>query len=138
MNAERYIQKELKCIHPAYFAVYNYENKRWEIRKWTGRKHKNPSRYDWMNNSKLIVIVRQEDEHGRDIGYEPLDMRIIKAIKKSNWLKVQWKERLVDKIDRNNERLMEQADAEIELLSRDMAREIYRYYREPRVFLGGN
>lgn len=136
MNAEAYIQKDLKCIDPNYFAVFNYKNKRWEIRKWLTQYPRRGGRAYWLDNSKLIFIVRQEDEDGYDCGYEPLDMRVISALQKSHWFKLRWKKELA-RIDRNNERLTEQADREMELQSRDMARAIYKYYREPSVFLGG-
>ena len=82
MLASRWIQSCLRLIDRNYFAVFSEPHYRWHVRKWVNLNYepKLGSIHNWQYKSKLILEVRKEDHIGNDIGYQDLDMRVIKTI----------------------------------------------------------
>ena len=114
--------KDLSLINPKYFANYDEMSGTWIIRKWLGAY---PRPRTVETDSKIICIVP----------YPMLDERILSKIRRGLYFAQKTKE-LIQKIDESNARLVEQADVETEYVSRYMAKDIYRHYREPRM-VGG-
>lgn len=129
-----------------YFAVFNPYVKagisrgkgRWQIRKWLGTYPKRLGLWDTDMSELILTVCREEfssDQGLFDAGYEELDMRIIHAIRRSNWWKLKWKEE-VAKIDYNNEMLERRANQRLEDESKMAAKAIWRNLREPSVDYG--
>ena len=144
-----YIQEELKLIDRQYFAIFNprirdrksmsYGRGRWQIRKWTGVRPKRLDLAFCYGYSEIIFTVCQEsvtNEGLVDVGYEALDRRVITAIRKSNYFKNKWKQKLAA-MDWRNEKKRRFAEAELEYESRYAAKRIWRNLHEPTVHLSG-
>ena len=132
MRPTRFAERELELVNPRYFPRYNETTNRWEVRKWNSLwRKRNPEL-----NSILICNVRIEDDLGRDIGYKDIDKSIIDTVREGFYWARKAKE-LSAKIDRDNERLEQSSDEEIEYVSRYMAKNIWHKFQEPTVFYGG-
>lgn len=138
MICPQYIKKELSLIDSTYFAVYNPEKHRWQIRKWKGVYPKRLSL--WREFSENILTIRREemtDEGLIDAGYMDIDMRTIDAIRQSHWWKLKWKQN-IQELDWRNERKERQAQSQFEYESRYAAKRIWRAMHEPTVHQSGN
>ncbi|MBW1975272.1 MAG: hypothetical protein JRI45_06840 [Deltaproteobacteria bacterium] len=155
MLAPRYIQRELRLVHPDYFAVFDPHPRvivlddpdgvslkvidpfgRWLIRKWM-RLFPIDRRLDtWKFNSGHILTITRENEIGQDIGYLSLDMRAVHAVKEGLYHARNAK-KLLAKIDQHNSDLEEKNEQEDWYLHRYAAKCIWHRYREPTVVLGG-
>ena len=147
MNTPKYITQELKAIDSMYFAVFNsciVDRKsmsagrgRWQIRKWVGIY---PKRLGlWNEESEVIMTLCKEEMSDRglvDVGYEDIDERVVSAIRKSHWWKLDYKRKLED-VDWHNEKLERQANAELDYQSKYVARQAWHMEREPTVHLSG-
>lgn len=137
MNCPQYIQKELNLIDSMYFAVYNPEKHRWQIRKWQGIYPK--KLYLWREFSENILTINREemtDEGLIDAGYMEIDMRTVDAIRKSHWWKLHWKKN-IQELDGRNERRERQEQAQLEYESKYVAKRIWRNLHEPTVHQSG-
>lgn len=134
MQAESYVQKELELIHPLYFSIFNEENQRWHIRKWNSVFLANHKIVNWKFASINILTIRKENETGSDIGYMPLDMRAIKAVRLGLWGARNVK-RIKQEVDNANQYNEEKADQELDYVSRYMAKNIWHKFQEPSVFI---
>lgn len=134
MRAPNYIQKELNLIHPLYFAAFEPIMKRWHIRKWISFQPINHKIVHWKQLSTNILTIRKEDNVGNDIGYMPLDMRAVEAVKEGLYWARNAK-KLLQEIDDANQGVVEKADEEDEYLHRYAAKRIWSHYREPSVFI---
>jgi len=150
MKAPRYIQEELKLINPQYFAVHDPSPRlysveegfltvdtrgRWLIRKWKYTHPYSQKLDTWRFNSTPIMTLCQESATGQDIGYEPLDMRAVHSVRQGLYNARHAKELLLS-IDKSNDDLVAKAEAEEEYIFRYAAKQIYKHFREPTVFLG--
>jgi len=140
MLTPRWIQREIQAIDPAntfrLFIIYDSEVNRWQVRKWLIRfPLKSDYKYNWRFKSELCHTICKQDEEGLDIGYKPLDMRIIRAWQESNYIVNHAKEELMGELDDYNASLVANADKEIDYQSRAVAKDIYRHYNEPRIFV---
>ena len=146
MICPRYIQKGLSLIDKLYFAAFNpcveggMSNKkgRWQVRKWVGVFPKRLNLWDTDMSDAIMTICREEvTEDGLvDIGYEEIDMRVVTAIRKSNYWKNQWKKKIAE-MDWRNERKERQANIELDYQSKYVARQVWHMEREPTVHLSG-
>jgi hypothetical protein len=137
MNAPRYMQRELQLIDSMYFAIYNPQEGRWQIRKWIGIYPKKHSL--WKEFSENVLTIRKEimtDEGLIDGGYDDLDMRVIYAIRKSHWFKLRWKQKITE-MDLRNEMLERRYEEQFDYESKYAAKLIYRHLHEPTVLLSG-
>ena len=143
------MQRELRLIDGLYFAVYNpmiTDGKsmscgkgRWQIRKWVGCIPKRLSLWDCHEYSEVIytICIEEMTPDGLiDSGYEPLDMRIIADIRKSDHWKANSKREL-EEMDWRNERHGRFEEAELEYQTRYYAKKIWRIRREPTINLSG-
>ena len=152
MLAQRYIQKELSLIDSRYFAAFDPLPRlcgngeeipffidtqgRWLIRKWKS-VHPINQRFDtWRFNSVNILTVNETDEEDNDIGFHPLDRRVIDAMRMGFYWS-RHSRRLLQEIDKNNTNIEEKAEAEDEYVHRHLAKMIWKYHREPTFDMGG-
>ena len=124
IRAERWIQRELKLINPLYFAVF--DGKKWRIRKWQSIHPLNHRIECWQINSKNIMSVP----------YGMLDRRAIDAVREGLWNALNAKKILLE-IDRANDRQIYKAEIEDNLIARELAKSVWKHYREPSIFLNG-
>lgn len=138
MLTPNWVQKELSLINPMYFAVYNPEEGRWQIRKWAGIFPKKHSL--WKEFSENILTICKEeytDTSGlQDVGYMNIDMRTIDAIRESHWWKLDYK-RKIQELDMRNEKRDRQSSEELDYEGRYAAKRIWRNLHEPTVHLSG-
>ncbi len=122
MIAPRWFQHEVKLIDQDYFVFFNEKKCRWEIRLW--KKHFGrwtQDKENIANNSLLVMTCCEYDENLNDIGFRPLDQRLLYALKKAkrnaeNPLVV------LREIDEANKKLEEEFDEAAE----DAAREVVK------------
>lgn len=138
MLAPLWIQKDLKLIDGNYFAVFSEPHRRWHVRKWVGLNYipKLGSITNWQLKSALILEIRKEDYIGNDIGYQNLDIRVIKTIQEGLYHARNMKQ-LVQEVDRANDKREENFSITQEELARDMATRIWHKFQEPTIHLGG-
>ena len=138
MDASFWIQRDLRLISPNYFAVYSEPTRRWQVRKWVNMSYvpKLGRTTDWRDKSELILVVRKEDYIGNDIGYQDLDIRVIKTIEEGLYHARNMKQ-LVQEVDRANDKREENFSRTQEELARNMATRIWHKFQEPTVYLGG-
>jgi len=142
MLTPQWFQRELSLINNDYFCVFDLlENPidnegLWVIRKW---KFKNPiSRqlYSWRENSTPIMVIHDTDIWTGELRYKRLDMSIVSSIREGQY----WARRgleLAYKVDADNARLMEQAEAEEDYIHRYAAKKLWKLNREPTINLSG-
>ena len=147
MKTPQYLQDEIQAIDPSnkfkLFIIYNIDINRWQVRKWLiqfPQKHDyySPSGGNWRFKSELCQTVCQENEYDQDIGYKDIDMRVIHAWQESTDIILNRKKQFAQEIDKKNQDLEESADREFDYQARAVAKNIYKYYREPSIFLGSN
>lgn len=112
---------------------------RWQIRKWAGIYPKSPTLWNESNSEPILTICKEvyaEDRGLYDAGYEDMDRRVIFAIRKSNWWKLDYKRKIAE-MDWRNEKKERQADAQFEYESKYVAKRIWRGMHEPTVHLSG-
>ena len=138
MLAPLQIQRDLRLISPNYFVVFSEPHYRWHVRKWVGLNYipKLGNTTSWQLRSTLILEVRKEDHIGNDIGYQDLDMRVIKTIQEGLYHARNMKQ-LIQEVDRANDKKDENFSKTQEELARDMATRIWHKFQEPTVFLEG-
>jgi len=124
MLSPKWFEKELSYIDPEYFVVWDGKKYRWQIRRWL-TKPTVWSRGDWdniMKNSVLILIVKYNDDRGRDIGYHPLDQRVLYTLKKAKKFTERPAHKILKEIDDANAELVKKAEQEEEEIIKDAAK----------------
>jgi len=114
VTPEAWFAKELRLANPNWVAKWNPQMGRWEIR------HK--------IDGGLIKRVHKTDDKGRDVGYLPLDRRVLIALAIGRRNAERLKE-YTEEIDIMNEVLEEKGDQDMNLLCRDMAEMWWKYNR---------
>lgn len=118
MDIERWFARDLELINPFYFALSNERTRQWEIRRLNGRF------LNKKNKQNSTIVCR--------IPYNCLDNRILMDLRRGLYWATKAKE-LIQKVDENNARLVEQSNIEDEYIARYMAKRIWHFYREPQV-----
>lgn len=139
MTIPDYFQEELKRINPNYFAVCNYYLNRYEIRSWDagGDISKDAHLYGvWSKKSWLRLRVSMRNEDDEDIGFKPLDQRVLFALKKSE-KESEDPERILREVDEANRQNELKIDRNLDQHFRDMANEIWKFCRTITVDQGG-
>ena len=70
------------------------------------------------------------------VPYEMLDRRAIDAVREGLWNALNAKKILLE-IDRANDRQIYKAEIEDNLIARELAKSVWKHYREPSIFLNG-
>ena len=122
MHVPYSFKKDLELINPRYFASYDERSRTWSIRKW---RTMYPRPHTMFKDSDPICMVP----------FATLDERMLEKIRRGLYWARKAKE-LAQSVDADNARLLEQSEAETEYVSRYLAKDIYRHYREPRI-IGG-
>lgn len=120
MRPERWFAKELSLIDPTFYATFNERRQRWEIRKKTSDK------------DLLIMRVSQYDGW-EDIGYHPLDRRVLHALKLSKFNREN-PSVCLQAVDEANAKLEQEATAEVEDRARTVGNQIWRHFRTKTVY----
>ena len=138
MKAPLWIQRDLRLISKPYSAVYSNPTRRWQIRKWVNLSYtpKLGNTADWRDKSNLILVIRKENTVGDDIGYQDLDIRVIRTIQEGLYHARNMKQ-LVQEVDRANDKREENFSITQEELARDMATRIWHKMQEPTIYLSG-
>jgi len=139
MVVSDYFQRELSLINPNYFAVCNHYLNRYEIRSWDAEGEISSdahlygvySKKSWL---RLRVSVRNEDDE--DIGFKPLDQRVLFALKKSE-KESEDPERILREVDEANRLNEEKIDRNLDEHFRGMATEIWKFCRTITIDQGG-
>ena len=147
MKTPDYLQSAIQAIDPSnkfkLFIIYNIDINRWQVRKWLIQfplkcDYYSPSGGNWRFKSELCQTIYIEDEYENDIGYKDVDMRIIHAWQESTDIILHRKKEFIQMLDKRNQDLEEGADREFDYQARAVAKNIWKYYREPSFFYGGN
>jgi len=137
MIPDRNFVKDLSIQDKDLIAVWHPRVKRWQIRVWV-LPHRNGDerRYNiWRLRSLPIQTVCYRDDEYYDIGYHPLDERVLYALKLSRKLSLN-PEKTARMVDDSNKKLEDAWDADNADISREVASSIYSHYREPSIDLG--
>lgn len=137
MVADRAFVEELRSLDPNYVVVWHPRLHRWQIRHWVLPHHPADELdyYAWRAKSALIRTVCCRDDEFYDIGYHPLDERVIYALKLSRHYSLN-PEATGRMVDDSNKKLEDAWDADNADISREVAKSIYSHYKEPKVDLG--
>lgn len=137
MVADRSFVKELRLLDPELVSVWHPRIRRWQIRQWVLPHHPADARnyYAWRAKSALIRTVCYRDDEFYDIGYHPLDERVIYALKLSRHysLNPEAAGRMVDDSNKKLEAEWAAGNADI---AREVATSTWEHYREKTVDLG--
>jgi hypothetical protein len=137
MVADRAFVHELRLLDPDLFAVWHPKVHRWQLRQWILPHGRGAERHygEWRVRSVLIRTVCYRDEEYHDIGYHPLDQRVLYAQKLSQYYSAD-PNKTAAMVDEHNKKLEDAWDADNADISREVARSIYSHYREPSIDLG--
>jgi hypothetical protein len=136
MLAPNYILTELRAIDRRYFAIFNEDIHRWQVRQW---RIDRPQKYDLRNydqKSANLMNVAVYNDRGQDVGYRNIDSDVVLAIRMGRKNGENLHQTLYE-IDENNAQLALKADLHTEDVARHVSRDIYGHYRYPRVGYGG-
>jgi len=131
--APNWFMKELKFLDKAYFAIFNPEVERWQIRMWQPeyRERFDISLSELLNRSYLVKSVRRE-RNGLDIGFMPLDRRALTVLRHERWNYENQKEFLKE-LDEHNKRVLQKTDEYVEDACRQAVKTGYNAWK--RLFL---
>jgi len=137
MVADRAFVRELRLLDPDLFAVWHPKVHRWQLRQWILPHGRGVERNygEWRIRSVLIRTVCYRDEEYYDIGYHPLDQRVLYAQKLSRYYSAD-PNKTATMVDEHNKKLEDAWAADNADISREVARSIYSHYREPSIDLG--
>lgn len=140
MKTPAYIQHEIGLVNPLYFVIFNpnlaKKEGRWQVRKWSSHYARIDRNRCWQLNSVPILTIATYDERHIDIGYHPIDMRAVQAVKRGLAAARRAKEIALE-VDAHNDRLREQWEKEEEYIFRYAAKTMWHHFHEPTVILGG-
>lgn len=139
MVPDSWFVKELWRQDPNLVVVWHPKKHRWQIRHWLDAHPAKPQRsvpFDvWRRKTALIRTVCYRDEEFYDIGFHPLDSRVLYALKLSRKLSLN-PEQTARMVDESNKKIEDEWQRENNDIAREVAKSIYHHYREPSVDLG--
>ena len=137
MIPDRNFVKDLSIQDRDLIAVWHPRVKRWQIRLWVLPHRKGDERrYNiWRLRSLPIQTVCYRDDEYYDIGYHPLDARVLYALKLSRHYSLN-PEKTARMVDDSNKKLEDAWDADNADISREVAKSVYSHYKEPTIDLG--
>ena len=136
MIPERWFQRELH--KQDLFAVWHPRIHRWQIRSWILPHHRRGEQdyYEWRKKSVPIRTVCYRDDEYYDIGFHPLDERVLYALRLSRHYSLN-PEQTGRMVDESNKKLEQSWAADNADISREVAKSVYSHYKEFNVDLGG-
>ena len=137
MTPDPWFSKELSILDKDLFVVWHPRIHRWQLRQWilSHRQDADQDYGEWRSRSVLIRTVCYRDEEYHDIGYHPLDQRVLYAQKLSQHYSAD-PNKTAAMVDEHNKKLEDAWDADNADISKEVAKSIYEHYREPRIDLG--
>ena len=137
MVADRVFVEELRSLDPNYVVVFHPRLSRWQIRQWVLPHHPADELdyYAWRAKSALIRTVCCRDDEFYDIGYHPLDERVIYALKLSRHYSLN-PEATGRMVDESNKKMEAEYTANNAEIAKETATAVYEHYREKTVDLG--
>jgi len=137
MTPDHWFIKELSILDKDSFVVWHPRTHRWQLRQWILPHSRGAERnyIEWRVRSVLIRTVCYRDDEYHDIGYHPLDQRVLYAQKLSRHYSAD-PNKTAAMVDEHNKKLEDAWDAENNDISKEVAKSIYEHYREPRIDLG--
>ena len=137
MTPDRAFVKELALLDPDLCVVWHPKLSRWQIRQWVLPHRRGDERqyYEWRRRSVPIKIVCYRDEEYYDIGYHPLEQRVLYALKLSKYHGMN-PSKTAKMVDDNNRKIEEEWQRDNQDISKEVAQSIYSHYRESSIDLG--
>jgi len=134
---DRWFTRELRLLDPDLFVVFHPKLRRWQIRQWLLPHHKDAEQdyHEWRRKSVLIRTVCYRDSEYYDIGYHPLDQRVLYALKLSRHYSLN-PEQTARMVDESNKKLEDEWAVDNKDIAHEVAKSIWTHYREPMVDLG--
>jgi len=137
MIPDRHFVKELALFDKDLIAVWHPKKNRWQVRQWLLPHSRGGERdyREWRTRSTLIRTVCYLNGEGYDVGYHPLDARVLYALKLSRHYSLSpgGAGRMVDESNKKLEDAWATDNADI---SREVAKSVYSHYKEPSIDLG--
>ncbi len=115
-----WFKRELELIDKNYFCVWDGRKHRWIIRWWLVPHTKADERSyeDYKRKSSTVMVVAKRDEKDRDIGYHPLDQRVLYTLKRRKHLSEIPLSQILRMVDEANEKVRSDYEKEDEGLIR--------------------
>jgi hypothetical protein len=137
MSPDKWFLDELRLIDPQLFVVWHPRLHRWQLRQWVLPHGRDADRnyYEWRSRSALIRTVCYRDGDYHDIGYHPLDQRVLYAEKLSKHYSLD-PNKTARMVDESNKKLEESWDADNADISKEVAKSVWTHFREPSIDLG--
>jgi len=137
MTPDPWFTRELSILDKDLFAAWHPRLKRWQLRLWILPHRKGDERlyYIWKLRSMPTRTVCYRDSEYYDIGYHPLDQRVLYALKLSMKLSLN-PERTARMVDDSNKKLEDEWAADNADIAKEVASSIWKHYQEPSVDLG--
>ena len=138
MVADPVFVKGLRMIDPELVSVWHPRLSRWQIRQWVLPHHHRDQHnyYAWRAKSALIRTVCYRDDEFYDIGYHPLDERVLYALKLSRHYSLN-PEATGRMVDDSNKKMEAEWAADNADIAKETATSIYEHFNEKTVDLGG-
>jgi hypothetical protein len=124
MPVPRWFQRELQLINENYFCAWNPRLMEFQVRQWTSKFYRPTVIVDIFKNSKSVHSIPYVDFDERALYGLRLGLYNARTIA-----------RLLREVDEANRQNELQADREDTYQHRAAAKDIWRHYKHPRVFL---
>jgi len=137
MTPDPWFVKELSVLDPDLFVAWHPKLNRWQLRLWILPHRKGDERlyYIWKRRSMPSRTICYRDGEYYDIGYHPLDQRVLYALKLSMKLSLN-PEQTARMVDESNKKLEDEWADNNKDIAHEVAASIYHHYREPTIDLG--
>lgn len=136
MSPDPWIARAVKSEHPDLFVVWDSRRRRWTVRVWLTQSCRRPECRDvWLKHSSLISTVCFRDAGGHDIGFKPLDERLLYALRRSRWLG-EGVGRAQMEIDTANEKLEKEFDDLLKDASKDATIDAFKHFDQVTLDMG--
>ena len=128
---------ELAVLDKDLFVAWHPKLNRWQIRLWILPHRKGDERlyYIWKRRSMPSRTICYRDGEYYDIGYHPLDQRVLYALKLSMKLSLN-PEQTARMVDESNKKLEDEWADNNKDIAREVAKSIWTHYQEPSIDLG--
>ena len=137
MTPDPWFLKELSILDKDLFVVWHPRLARWQLRLWLLPHRRGAERnyYEWRSRSALIRTVCYRDEDYHDVGYHPLDQRVLYAEKLSKHYSLD-PNKTARMVDESNKKLEDEWAVDNAAIAKETASSIWSHYREATVDLG--
>jgi hypothetical protein len=127
MPIPEWFQRELRLINENYFCIWNPQRWEFQIRRWLSKHWKPTTIAECFKVSKIV----------HTIPYPNLDERALYGLRVGLY-NARIVERILHEVDEANALVETKADAENDYQHKAAAKDMWRHYKEPRVFINRN